>query len=246
MRRKLFMLSLVATIVAVSCDSDKKNVPAPDDGENKPTTYCDVLLPDEGFGRDEMVWLLELVEEQEGEIDDALFVEKLHTTFFDCADGYYVSGEPKQWMWAALVDGGGDMLGTIYFDDDGTYVSRVVFLSTFTGDEVGERMLRDGYAGWYSRNDWHYESESNTLITSFEGYELRAEVLYCDEDEAVLRGHIGGFSLIAYDDDGAHIAFDNELFLIFFGEDGRDTFLDACSLTKDEFMALYEEYANEQ
>lgn len=169
MRRKLFMLSLVATIVAVSCDSDKKNVPAPDDGENKPTTYCDVLLPDEGFGRDEMVWLLELVEEQEGEIDDALFVEKLHTTFFDCADGYYVSGEPKQWMWAALVDGGGDMLGAIYFDDDGTYVSREVFLSTFTGDEVGERMLRDGYAGWYSRNDWHYEAESNTLITSFEG-----------------------------------------------------------------------------
>lgn len=247
MRRKFFLPSFVAAMFIVGCDCGEKSpeVPAPDGEEdNKLTTYCDALLPDDDYGREQMVWLLELIEGQDGEIDDALFVEKLHTTFFDCADRYMVSGTPAQWRWAYHYDGQ-EMFGAIYFDADGTYVLRERF-GFATGDEVAESMLRDGYGGWYARENWHYEAESNTLVTSLEGFELRAEVLYLDDEQAVMRGHIGGISFVAYDSDGAYIAFDNELFLIFFGDDGRDTFLDGFSLTEEEFMTLYEEYANRQ
>lgn len=216
--------------------------PETPDTPEEPEYYCDALLPDEDYGRDEMKALLELVESQEGEIDDKFFEERIVSAIFDCTDRFMLDN-PEQWSWA-MEYVGRNMFDRVRFDADGTYLHRGDYGCSLVGNDAYERLLDEGHIGWHHKDTWHYEAETNTLVTSLgEDYELRAEVLYFDGTRAVLLGHVGGLSFIAYDDDGGSIAFNKELFRISFLSDGRDTYLDGYALTYEEYMALFNEYS---
>lgn len=256
MKRLFITLMGIALLAACSAPigeyANVADVPGVEagDGENdynEHTRYQGALIANNG----DMVYLLELIGKQKGEIDDDLLLQRFSNSYIDATDGYMTSGTydntDEEWTWAYDWVGG-HILGTIALNDDGTYYTRNR-IGGCEPDPFEGYLYERGIYGWYSEhNDWSYERETNTLITHNEafGLELRAEVLYFDGRKAVMLGHIAGIASIGwnrYNNYEGGICHRLELYLVEFPEQ-RDEFFNHY-VNSDEYNDLMNEYYGE-
>jgi hypothetical protein len=195
----------------------------------------------------DMVYLLELISEQKGDIDDDLLLERFSDSYVYASDGYLTSETydctDEEWTWAYDWIGG-PVLGSIALNNDGTYYTRG-YVSYCEPHPFETYLYERGIVGYYAKNNsWSYDPETNTLTTHNEGWnlDLTAEVLYFDGEKAVMLGHIDGIASLGYNRYNNHeggICHRLELYLIEFPE--REQFFEN-RVSKEEFDALYEEY----
>jgi hypothetical protein len=195
----------------------------------------------------DMVYLLELINEQKGDIDDDLLLERFSDSYVYASDGYLTSETydctDEEWTWAYDWIGG-PVLGSIALNNDGTYYTRG-YVSYCEPHPFETYLYERGIVGYYAKNNsWSYDPETNTLTTHNEGWnlDLTAEVLYFDGEKAVMLGHIDGIASLGYNRYNNHeggICHRLELYLIEFPE--REQFFEN-RVSKEEFDALYEEY----
>ena len=215
-----------------------------EDNYNELTRYMGALISEYG----NMKYLLELIGQQEGAIDDDLLLQRFSDSYIDATDGYLTNSTydrtDEEWTWA-FDWVGGQILGSIALGDNGTYYTR--HLPSYCEPDPFEGYLYErGIYGYYSEhNDWSYDRETNTLITHNEafGLELRAEVLYFDGRKAVMLGHIAGIAGIgwgSYNNYEGGICHRLELYLIEFPEN-RDEFFNHYVST-EEYINLQNEY----
>lgn len=219
-------------------------------------SYRGAALPKEEYGGYyEMIDVLELIGEQKGEIDDALFEQLLKERLFKCTDRFMMDtsddaieeyGTEYYWTWAYDWIGG-PILGTIMCTEEGIYYEKGEPGCASVGDYATEYMHKQGYHGWYTTDKWSYDAETNTLKTVTgqdmnKEFNLEAEVLYFDGKKAVLLGHVGGVAWYGWrgSDPEVKLSFKEELYLFEFAE-GRDKFLDGY-LPKDEYNAMMEAF----
>lgn len=219
-------------------------------------SYRGAALPKEEYGGYyEMIDVLELIGEQKGEIDDALFEQLLKERLFKCTDRFMMDtsddaieeyGTEYYWTWAYDWIGG-TILGTIMCTEEGIYYETGEPGCASVGDYATEYMHKQGYHGWYTTDKWSYDAETNTLKTVTgqdmnKEFNLEAEVLYFDGKKAVLLGHVGGVAWYGWrgSDPEVKLSFKEELYLFEFAE-GREKFLDGY-LPKDEYNAMMEAF----
>lgn len=252
MKRLFITLCCVAAITA--CERPKgeyakfADTPGIELGEgqseyNEYTRYMDALISQYG----DMVYLLELISEQKGDIDDDLLLERFNDSYVYASDGYLTSETydctDEEWTWAYDWIGG-PVLGSIALNNDGTYYTRG-YVSYCEPHPFETYLYERGIVGYYAKNNsWSYDPETNTLTTHNEGWnlDLTAEVLYFDGEKAVMLGQIDGIASLGYNRYNNHeggICHRLELYLIEFPE--REQFFEN-RVSKEEFDALYEEY----
>ncbi len=256
MKRLFITLTGIALLAACSAPigeyANVANVPGVEagDGENdynEYTRYQGALIAEYG----DMVYLLELIGQQKGEIDDDLLLQRFNDSYIYAKDGYLTSETydrtDEEWTWAYDWVGG-PILGSIALNDDGTYYTRNR-IGGCEPDPFEGYLYEMGYIGYYSTKEgWSYNAETNTLTTHNQHYglDLTAEVLYFDGEKAVMLGHIAGIASLGYNRWNNHeggICHRLELYLIEFPEE-RDTFFNKL-LSEEEYNAVYEQYIEE-
>ena len=204
--RKLFLILVGFALVACSAPfgelSDIADIPGVEPGKgknnyNEDTTYKGALLPYEDYqaeSRATMVALLKLIDSQEGDIDDAGFLQKLDEYIFSCQQRFMYIHDPEPYddgptdYWSDASDWvGGTMRYSLAMYDDATFAVRYHPSCAFIAEEAYIHEL--GYDGWSSRGVWHYDSESDMLYTS-EDMKYAAKLLYFDGECAVLEGFV--------------------------------------------------------
>lgn len=253
MKKLLFIIAIA--VGAVSCFSPYgelssiANVPGVEAGKgnnnyNGTTKYKGALLPDPDYGgREDMVYLLELVDNQNGDIDDETFVTQLTEKVFECTDRFIYIHDPEEsddyWSYAGEWVGG-QMYYSLSLIEDGTFVIRYYPGCAF--HDCGLEEL--GYKGWHSTGVWEYDKETNTLYTS-EDKSYAAKVLYFDGEFAVLEGHVCPMWMYNSDSHNYRRSSPMELYGFKFS-DGKAEYLDGFKLTYKEYIALEEQLNAEQ
>lgn len=267
MRRTLKLLSLCA-LALTSCNNPfadlghLENVDGVKFNDGKGSkdyiSYREAALPKEEYGGyHEMIDVLELIGEQKGEIDDALFEQLLNERLFSCTNRFMMDtsdyaieeyGTEYYWTWAFEWIGT-PVLGTIMCTEDGIYYETSEPGCASAGNSDIAYMCDQGIHGWYYTNEWSYDAATNTLKTVTgqaldKEFKLEAEVLYFDGEKAVLLGHVGGVARYGWSgsDQEVRLSFKEELYLFEF-KDGRDEFLDGY-LTAEEYNTMIEAYRN--
>lgn len=208
---------------------------------DKYTTYKGALLPDPKFGdRDRMVELLELIGKQKGDIDDNAFVALLTEKIFECTDRYMYIHDPEEasdyWSDAREWVGGTMYYGLVMYDN-GEFALRH-YPSCAEG--LSEWHYESGYEGWHEKGVWEYDSETNTLYTS-EDKSYAAKVLYFDGEFAVLEGYVYPMRLYNPAESDYKRTTPMELYGFKFSE-GKDDFFKGFELTREEYVALREQW----
>ena len=179
---KRYLLLPIMALLLTSCLSPYgelvgiANVPGVEPGKGNNyddrTTYKGALLPDPSYGEDRqgMIDLLMLVGEQRGDVDDALFVQRLDEKIFNCTKRFmYItdadSSTPDWWTDAMMWDGG-EMHYDIALYDDGTLAVRYELGAVGDFDMIDYIVENYGYHGWSESMAWEYDPETNTLYTS--------------------------------------------------------------------------------
>lgn len=257
--KKILFIAL-CLVAAVGCNANLgdvkgiKNTPGVDiskgdDGEYV-TSYEGALIPDDdewSDGRSEMIYIISLIGEQKGAINDELFYERLTTKILDVEERFMylhdTRGEdPDYWSWAfGWV--GGQMTYDMIFDAVGDAYIRHYLSCAY--HEVDSYLHENGYEGYHDVSQWHYDFDTHTLYTK-DASTYQAKVLYFDGDKAVLRGHL--YPMWCYYDPTGHYGYRREcpmeLYLVKF-VDGRDEFLQGFDLTWEDIQKLIEELGME-
>ena len=255
---KRLLITLLGVAALTACNNpigeyaNVADVPGVEPGNGKQdyneyTRYQGAVIAENG----DMVYLLELIGQQKGEIDDDLLLQRFSDSYIDATDGYLTASTydstDEEWRWAFDYVGG-KILGSIALNDNGTYYTRG-HSSCCEPDPFEGYLYERGIYGYYSEhNDWSYDRETNTLITHNEafGLELRAEVLYFDGRKAVMLGHIAGIASIGwsrYNNYEGGICHRLELYLIEFPEERNEFFEHYVS--SEEYINLQNEYYGE-
>jgi hypothetical protein len=254
---KRYLLLPVMALLLTSCLSPYgeaagiANVPGVEPGKGNNyddrTTYKGALLPDPSYGEDRqgMIDLLMLVGEQRGDIDDALFVQRLDEKIFNCTKRFmYIteanSSTPDWWTDAMMWDGG-EMHYDIALYDDGTLAVRHVLGCCGDFDMIDYIVENYGYHGWSESVSWEYDPETNTLYTS-DDRSYAAQVLYFDGEIAVLEGHV--YPMWIYQGQDYRRSSPMELYAFKF-TDGKDSYLEGYDISFEEYNALCEEWYGE-
>lgn len=220
MRKNLFLA--ISLLLAVACNTENGEVEVP---KPEPDVVIDERMADPNDKR--LNKMYELIEEANGDIDDELFVELITTKVMCFANdingtesgchygdrGEYYSIDNIIYWAHDLV--GGEPAYIYVFEEDGT--GKSCFL--WQGLAAPEHPLAGKKC--YLACNWSYDAESNTLYTSSD---CAAEVLYCDNDIAILRGFIN-YNYAKY--------FDYCLFYVEFNKLDRETVL-------EEYSTLFE------
>lgn len=247
-----FMLMTIAACETVPSDLRPiKNVPGIEVGKGDDayttTKYKGALLPEDADSRGDMVDVLKMIGDQNGAIDDQLFVEHLKTKVFNCSMRFmYVHDkrgeEPDFWSDAHEWVGGQMMFDVVAYDD-GTMAVPVSPSCAFAGEEY-DHIHELGYKGWSYKEVWRYDAESDMLYTS-EDDTYAAKVLYFDGDKAVLEGYV--YPMWLYHDPDSTMGYKRstpmELYYFTF-EDDRDGRMKGYELSYEEYAAIVEEYRN--
>ena len=141
--RKLFLILVGFALVACSAPfgelSDIAGIPGVEPGKgknnyNEYTTYKGAVLPYEDYQADSranMIALLKLINEQEGEIDDAGFLQKLDEYIFSCQQRFMYIHDPEPYddeptdYWSDARDWcGGTMYHSLAMYGDYSFVIR--------------------------------------------------------------------------------------------------------------------------
>ena len=140
--------------------------------------------------------MYELIEGANGEVDDDLVVESLHSKVLyfgrdlngvesGCTYGdigiYYIWGDYV--YWTDTVTLGGAIPSTYVLLEDGTCRDCFVY------DELGNQQHPLWGKKCYLEDKWSYDAENNMLYIG----DSSAEVLYCDDAMAILKGKIDGY-----------------------------------------------------
>lgn len=253
MRQSVFFLFAFVAIALVSCDSLPDDLDAIKDVEGvdigkgddvyASTTYRGGLLPEYESSRADMLSVLSVVKNQDGEIDDDLFEEKLTTSLFAVSARFILihdleGNEPDLWT-SALDWVGGQMFYRFKFNDDSTFNCR--YNAPHDLLELVAYLDSLGIKGNYSTDPWRYDSDTDTLYTT-DNELFAAKVLYFDGERAVLEGYV--YPMIMYYDPNNVCNYRRsspmELYLFEF-RDGRDTYLDSYVPT-EEYRAIREQF----
>jgi hypothetical protein len=249
--KKMLFIAMCA-VVAMGCNLDKGDVTAIDglsgveivkgDNGEYVTKYEGALIPvgDYHDGREEMIDILTLIKQQKGEIDDELFYSKLITTIASTEERFMMvqdknGQEPAYWSWHRDWVGA-QMTYSLLFNEDGTMVIRYSIPCAY---HIPSDL---GVEGYHNVEQWSYDADTNTLRTA-EADIYRAEVLYVDDTQAVLRGNIYPMELY-YDPENRNNyrrTSPMELYLLKF-VDGRDRFLEGYEYTWEEIQKFLEEH----
>lgn len=253
--RKLFLILVGFALVACSTPfgelSDIADIPGVEPGKgknnyNEYTTYKGAVLPYEDFQADSranMIALLKLINEQEGEIDDAGFLQKLDEYIFSCQQRFMYIHDPEPYddeptdYWSDAGDWcGGTMHHSLAMYGDYSFVIRYHPPCAFISEEAYIREL--GYEGWSERGVWHYDAENDMLYTS-EDMKYAAKVLYFDGECAILEGFV--YPMWLYNGSDYRRSTPMELYRFEFVE-GKDEYLNGYEISYEEYMALVDEY----
>ncbi|MBQ2958053.1 MAG: hypothetical protein IJE06_00075 [Alistipes sp.] len=141
--------------------------------------------------------MLELIEGEKNEIDDAKFLNLLHNKVVNLEIGK--SGDESGCFYGDrsmyIYDNG----AYLYSDDcDGGRLPSIlvmmdngVYRNCFTGIPA---LPNEEYenVNFYVEYEWSYDKQTNVLYTN-DRYNRGAEVLYVSDKEAILKGHIAGY-----------------------------------------------------
>ena len=255
--RRMYIILALAAMVAVACEKDQlpEDRPNNDSSEINPEdnkndeepawlydNFMGYDMPDLDERRQEMEATLRVVDSQEGEVDDELFVEMLLSSVMDFSEQYLTEGT----YWTSCDDwAGGEYCGTLIMMEDGTCYDHSHEGCAFI--EFDSFLHERGYKGTYYTTLWSYDAETHTLNTVYSpdyyNIEMSAEVLYFDGEEAILVGHIAGVAIVAmnkYNNYTTGISHEMELYRLKF-TDSRDTFFDGYA-SPEEYAALKEEF----
>lgn len=263
MKRMYILLALVA-LVYVACDrsilpqddpsnpSNGDNTERNDNGDTPVEEYTEFMGFDLSMDyREEMVELLCLIDSQEGEVNDELFVEMLTSKVMQFTEQYltHKSNDHEKPFWTSSNEwDGGTYLGSLMMMEDGTCYDHSY--EGCANIEFEQFLHERGYKGGYYTTLWSYDAENHMLNTVYTidlynfSVAMAAEVLYFDGKEAILVGHIAGVAVVGankYNDYVTGICHELELYRLKF-TDGRDTFLNGFA-SPEEYAALQDEFA---
>ena len=254
MKRYIYLFYVVLSVAAISCSEIPEDllqiqgIPGVDigkgDGEDayNKTTYLGARLPKFESSRASMIEVLTMIGQQEGEIDDELFVEKLTSTVFSCQSRFmYIHDkdgeEPDHWSdahdWV-----GGQMFYSSCINEDGSLTVRQ---SIGCADpEFAVYMEGLGYRGYHITEYWNYDASNDLLYTSHDNTFV-AKVLYFDGESAILQGYV--YPMWLYNADIYSRSTPMELYHFeFVGGNARERFLEGYELTCEEFVELHDQF----
>lgn len=259
------VIMVLAAMVSMACENgqipqdrpiDNPSEVNPDNngkenGEEPDWLYDNFMgydMPEYDVVRKEMEATLRMIDSQEGEIDDELFVQQLVSRVVTFSEQYltHESNYREGAYWTSANDWvGGDYCGSLMMMEDGTYYDRTHVGCAFV--EFDAFLHEKGYKGSYYTTVWSYDAETHTLNTvhspNYYNIDMSAEVLYFDGEEAILAGHIAGVASVGANNYNNHvtgIAHEMELYRFKFTDD-RETFLDGYA-SPEEYNALKEEW----
>lgn len=257
MRRSILFLAALALMTLVACEtvpSDLrpiKKVPGIEVGRGDDayttTKYKGATLPEDPNSRGDMVDVLKMVGDQNGAIDDQLFVELLQTKVFECNLRFmYIrckNGEEPA-FWSDASDWcGGQMIFDLVLYNDGTLAVPVSPSCAFHG-EAHEYIHSLGHKGWSKREKWRYDAENDMLYTS-EDDSYAAKVLYFDGECAVLEGYVYPMWLYLDKENVCNYRRETPMELYYFNfKDDREGCMEGYSLSYEEYAAIINEYRN--
>lgn len=248
MRRVLILSVAVVALIFTGCNKNKDDgdgitkIPGLEIGNG--STYKGYPLPTLEQSYEGMIELLELTASQKRAIDDEKFINTLTSSIAKCTELYMTRGvfnsNDKVWIGMHHIDSSID-LGSIKATDEGKIYSHEYPDFLYPG--VEEYFEVNNLEGYYLTHEWQYNNASNTLTTKYYAFDsaypvtLHAELLYFNNNEAVLVGHIAGLSAIDRDNDGERCPmYDMEIFRLEF-TDGYDNFLDNY-ITNNEYFQI--------
>lgn len=250
--KRIIAICMLVALALTACQklgdlADYEDIPGVDVGKHQDdgtqyVSYRNVALPESGDGRAEMLALLSLIGDQKGEIDDALFEKSLLESVFVPVDRFMKDTEFNMtWNWAYQLVGV-QIFCDLLFAEGGEYYIPAEPGCAFMGDPAHTYMHEQGYHGWYSTEKWSYDADTDTLVTTDSGFELKAKILYFDGERVVMLGHLGGVASIGWrgSNPDFRILYEEELYLYTFEKD-RDSFFDGL-LSAEEYNAMIEEY----
>lgn len=172
--------------------------------------------------------ILELIDSAKGNIDDSLFTYNLLNKVVNIMPDVEGTESGAEY---------GDIRMYVY--DNGAYL----YSDSVEGDTLQKLyiMMEDGtyrhcFPGWqvsphnttdkmlYQEYEWNYDEHTNMLNTQYSDY-CGAEVLYVDDDKAILKGHINGRPFTG----------EYGLFLIDFNQYDRSAILEEYNTNANEY-----------